>query len=352
MVLYTHMAQMVTVALGAADNVIVDSPVNDYRFRGLELENFNVLDFFWDTYEKSEKQLRNLALEDEAHVDGGEDNGTEPSMNKSQYLPLHPKHGKSVRFIRSPNHNAIPNFTGRFLPRNDDQDIHDLYCASVLALAKPWQELPDLKDEWKSWDEEFEDFLRTCPKRLRDIIGNLQHFYRCGDAASKESHLSSATDIPNEVGADSEELQEASIIQNEANVGSPNPEIDMGEQIHQAIMYQISPAEFLHGALAIDIGRSVGLFDRFHSVWKPTASPVTVEELERLQRWKAKMTKEANNSRVINQPMAEEDDSMEIGDTDVQMASDTVEPSVLVNSNIAEEILSGLDPSNLLRDQR
>ncbi len=34
------------------------------------------------------------------------------------------------------------------------------------------------------------------------------------------------------------------------------------------------------------------------------------------------------------------------------MASDTVEPSVLVNSNIAEEILPGLDPSNLLRDQR
>ncbi len=77
-------------------------------------------------------------------------------------------------------------------------------------------------------------------------------------------------------------------------------------------MYQISPAEFLHGALAIDIGRSVGLFDQFDSVWKPTASPVTVEELERLERWKAKMTKDANNSRVINQPLAEEGDSMEI----------------------------------------
>ncbi len=43
---------------------------------------FSIFSGSRDTYEKSEKQLRNMALEDAVPVDGGEDNGTEPSMNK------------------------------------------------------------------------------------------------------------------------------------------------------------------------------------------------------------------------------------------------------------------------------
>ncbi len=343
---------MVTISISAADNVIVESPVNDYRFRGVELEDFNVLDFFWDTYERSERQSANQGLEDAGpleDVSHTNDTTSEDTRNKSHYLPMHPKYGKSVRVIRSPNHNAIPNFTGRFLPRNDDQDIHDLYCASILTLARPWRELLDLKAGWRSWDEEFEQFIPSCPKRLRDIIGNLQHYYRCGDATIKESRIISSGDVPDEGNEIIEDQEEMPLSQNLPYVDAPNPEIDVGELIRQAHMGRIPAAELLHGSMAIDIGRSVGLFDRFDSVWKPSASRVTVEGLERLHQWKKKMVHDANN---LSANQAEENDSMEIEDADVQRTSDRVEPSVLMNSHIAEDVLPGLDPSYLLKDQR
>ncbi len=71
------------------------------------------------------------------------------------------------------------------------------------------------------------------------------------------------------------------ISQNLPYVNTSDPKI---EQIHQAHLACIRAAEYLHGTIAIDIGCSVGLFNQFDSVWKLSASHVTVEGLERLHR--------------------------------------------------------------------
>ncbi len=125
-----------------------------------------------------------VGFKDISHADN---TAPKDTCNKSDYPPMHPNFGKLVQVIRSPNHNTIPNFTGRFLPQNDNQDIHDLYCTSILTLVRPWHKLAHLKPGRRSQDEEFEQFIPTCPKRLQDIIGNLQHYYRCGNATMKES---------------------------------------------------------------------------------------------------------------------------------------------------------------------
>ncbi|KAG1866095.1 hypothetical protein F4604DRAFT_1585958 [Suillus subluteus] len=69
-----------------------------------------------------------------------------PRNARVQYLSTHPKYGVRQRIICSQGHNTLPNFIGRYFPRQDDPDIYDFYCASMLLLLKPWRDIAtDLK---------------------------------------------------------------------------------------------------------------------------------------------------------------------------------------------------------------
>ncbi|KAI0076308.1 hypothetical protein K474DRAFT_1557027, partial [Panus rudis PR-1116 ss-1] len=71
---------------------------------------------------------------------------------------------------------------GRRLPRSDDNQRRELYCASVLMLLKPWRTFQELRPSNMSWEDSFQAFLRVAPRRTHQIIQNLQHYYRCSDA--------------------------------------------------------------------------------------------------------------------------------------------------------------------------
>ncbi|TFK80707.1 hypothetical protein K466DRAFT_503419, partial [Polyporus arcularius HHB13444] len=73
-----------------------------------------------------------------------------------RYGETHPKYGTKQRIVRTKGHNTLPNFIGRYFPRRDDPDIHSFYCASMLALLKPWRDLAaDLKAPSETWSEAF-----------------------------------------------------------------------------------------------------------------------------------------------------------------------------------------------------
>jgi hypothetical protein len=110
----------------------------DYQLRGDLLEDYNVLDFFMDTYEKETQSRDNKFL-------SGEDNdlprmGRLPST-RSPYRRPHPKAKVCHRVVRNENHNNLPNFMGPWLPRHDEPAIYPLYYASMLMLLKPWRTL-------------------------------------------------------------------------------------------------------------------------------------------------------------------------------------------------------------------
>jgi hypothetical protein len=64
----------------------------------------------------------------------------------------------------------MPMFVGEWFPRNDVKEKHKCYCASMLALLKPWDTMGDLKTLEQTFQDAFSKFIATVDKRVKDII--------------------------------------------------------------------------------------------------------------------------------------------------------------------------------------
>ncbi|KAF8809982.1 hypothetical protein BYT27DRAFT_7209905 [Phlegmacium glaucopus] len=64
-------------------------------------------------------------------------------------------------------------------------DKRDIYCAIMLVLLKPWNDLADLKIGGKSFEESFQLLVNGATKKTLDIIENIQYYYECYDGAKK-----------------------------------------------------------------------------------------------------------------------------------------------------------------------
>ena len=61
------MEERTTLALDCKGVLYPQSQTEDYRLRGVELENYNVLDFFVDTYEEATRTRNNKPGRDAEH---------------------------------------------------------------------------------------------------------------------------------------------------------------------------------------------------------------------------------------------------------------------------------------------
>ena len=150
--------------MGGNGRLSFDSAVNDYMFRGEELECYNVYDFVKNTYEQAPRL----------------------SGRGIKYLDSHPQSKSMVRYIRAIGHNCIAEFRGRYPPRSDIPDQRDMYCASMLTLLKPWRRWEDLKRETETWEDAFQRFKDTASERILRIIANIQYKYHCEDVGTAD----------------------------------------------------------------------------------------------------------------------------------------------------------------------
>ncbi|KAG1830512.1 hypothetical protein EV424DRAFT_1273811, partial [Suillus variegatus] len=73
----------------------------------------------------------------------------------------------------------LPNFIGRYFPRQDDPEIYPFYCASMLLLLKPWRNVAtDLKSPEQTWQSAFEKFHLTASQSIQHIVSGIQYFYQ------------------------------------------------------------------------------------------------------------------------------------------------------------------------------
>ena len=140
--------------------VFAKSQVTDYRARGPQLEEYNVIQFFSDTYELRILQNDKLLTNEDAdhHDDVRILRRGRRRNDRVYYLPSHPKAKSMYRVIRTIGHNNLPNVIGRRLPSREDPDTYDFYCASILMLLKPWRQLCDLKGSSESWSDAYSRF--------------------------------------------------------------------------------------------------------------------------------------------------------------------------------------------------
>ena len=128
----------------------------DYQCCGSELQAYNLVDFFMGTYETEITRADHeaeLVGKDTHHGPGC------PCNTHVRYLSTHPKEGSFHQIIHSSGHRNLPNFLGKWFPRNNDPETYNFYCACMLVLLKPWQNLKDdLKSDMETWASSFEAF--------------------------------------------------------------------------------------------------------------------------------------------------------------------------------------------------
>lgn len=92
----------------------------------------------------------------------------------------------------------MPNFIGDWFPRNDIEELRDLYCMSILALFCPWTDIRDLVGEGQTISEAFAVFVRHADDRLLDIMDNIQYQYErcdCSERKKRDAERAMQNDI-------------------------------------------------------------------------------------------------------------------------------------------------------------
>jgi hypothetical protein len=149
--------------------------VTDYCCRNDGLSGYNLLQFFVDTYE-TDIEMRDCKEDEDDDIDSDTHQGPGcPRNDRIYYLDEHPKAKRQCRVLRSQGHRNLPNLIGRYFPRRDDPKIYPFYCACILTLLKPWQDLKtDLKSPLQTWPDAFREFTSTAPLHIHFILSGIQ----------------------------------------------------------------------------------------------------------------------------------------------------------------------------------
>ncbi|KAG9092535.1 hypothetical protein FRC06_011888, partial [Ceratobasidium sp. 370] len=320
--------------------LVFRSQLTDYKYHGHEFAHMSFVSFVADTWE------------DDYHPSGDVCNGTSSSTTRgaprharSQYLDGHPKSASRQRVLHAAGHNVLPNVVGPYLPQNDDPDTYPFYCASMLALLKPWRNIRELLPPGGSWANAFSTFLSSATKRERDFISGVQYYYQCKDAVTANV----STDLFD--GSVDERLGNG----NEVGLTLLEP-TEAEKQAY--IESKQNPRELLHAAEAIAIARGTGLF-RSHlehswSFASPCAQVATREDLRKISAWREAMAHDAVSRKTRR---------LEV-EVSLSQSEDTVMPapvsplSVLPQSQgsvvaepIVEEFIQPFETQHLKPDQ-
>ena len=112
-------------------------------------------------------------------VDGGEGQGQTKGLQYYYFLDNHPQRESHYVTSNTKHLIKVPNFLGGSLPRCDRGD-REYYCATMLAMFKPWRKKEDLKEDDYSWDETFTNHKFTAEQQQLMKYFNIR--YECNDA--------------------------------------------------------------------------------------------------------------------------------------------------------------------------
>ena len=329
--------------------MVIKSQVVDYQHRGVELEGYSVLDFFVDTYETD---ITKADREAELFNEDAHRGPSRPRNARVRYLTGHPKSGSVHRVIRSQGHRNLPNFLGRWFPRNDDEEIYDFYCACMLTLLKPWRNLAtDLKASTESWATAFETFSHSAAPRARRALSGIQYFHECESAAQKDTTSPPPYPVPN----DAQTLDEESGTDH-----IPRQQEFSEEGLALLKAENVSLREELHGQMAIELARHLGIFANERHDWAidqhSLPSNATEDDLARISMWhnllQSAVDQGAKASTTVL-PGSENGSTPTIERSNLpgDLPLDNPATILLQSASASEQALPAVDPDHLKPDQ-
>ncbi len=188
----------VTLEVSSNGTIYAKSQVTDYVLRNNAFSDLSLFDFTRHTYEKQLKGADTVELEDDELRDDRPRRGRKRNM-RGRYHDEHPCAKTKIRVRRSAGHRNLVSIVGRWLPRSDDADVRELYCASVLMLLVPWRNVRrDLKAPSETWDEAFQRFEAQCSNAQKYVISGLQYFHECAVSAAEKKDDAETTEMCSE----------------------------------------------------------------------------------------------------------------------------------------------------------
>jgi hypothetical protein len=330
--------------------LVFRSQLTDYKFRGQEFAHMSFVSFIVDTWECAYSPTDDARKETASGAIRGRG---APRHPRSRYLDGHPKSTTHQRILRITGHNVLPNVVGPYLPRNDDPDTYQFYCASILALLKPWRNIQELLVPGQTWANAFNTFLSSASASDRDFISGAQYYYQCKDAAANESK-----DKPSATANVSSERFEGDVNEDfgdENEVGvlcAPLTEDD----IRDCMALKQNPAEMLHGAEAVSIARGTSLFqNNVQQSWTVSGACAKVanhSDIQNITRWRESMANDAASCKagtaegITPGPTSEGSVTLALTTSMPGRSQGNVEPEPVV-----QEVIPAVEPGYLKPDQ-
>ncbi|KAG1779790.1 hypothetical protein EV702DRAFT_1043675 [Suillus placidus] len=195
-------------------------------------------------------------------------------------------------FLNTPNHETMPYFPGPWLPRHNTEHTYPLYCASMLALLKPWRTLLDLKLPLQTFSDAFDAFVAKASPNISKVLDNIQYFYDCSDKA-RENQINSAfgTAWNTASGSHDEEIDADEDSEEQGPVSDVTEENSQQavteEDIENAMQDCYLTCKLLYADVAINIAEDFAIFDDVPLQTVPChPSRVTSEEeVQRYTEW-------------------------------------------------------------------
>jgi hypothetical protein len=272
----SHIITMVSGVMTMKDQL------HEYMFRGESLDEMNLLAFVLDTYD--------------AKADGDEGPGPQSETTnmhtrcsgrlRNHRVPYRQGFNRvgRCRVFRTAGHESLPHLVGRWLPRNDRPNERELYCASILALLKPWTDLSDLKTDVETFEQAFQRFLINSDKTNKDIIENIQYYYECYDGAvihQEGENDGAERTVDYELDACPEDLTCDTLIY------QPETADITEDDIESAYECRVAMRERLYAEVAMNTATDNGIFSdvKVPTAYLPTAEKADTEQLTIFQAW-------------------------------------------------------------------
>lgn len=279
----THIITMVSGVMTLKDQL------HEYMFRGEEMLEMNLLTFLLDTYDtKSDQHDENMEARAELGGVGPRSCGR-PRNRRVSYRPGFKKNGR-CRVYRTDGHETLPHLVGRWFPRNDRPRERELYCASILTLLKPWEDLSELKTDVETFDEVFDRFVNNSNKQIRDVIENIQYYYECYDGAKRRQETQNEggeRTIDHEVDACPQDLTTDSLVYAPENIDITEEDIELAYELRGAMR------ERWYAQVAMNTAYEQGVFseEKAHTVFLPLADKADPDQLVTIEHWAEELRK-------------------------------------------------------------
>jgi hypothetical protein len=74
---------------------------------------------------------------------------------------------------------AVPYFTGNWIPLADDMSKQPIYCASILMLLCPWGMINDIMEGFLEFEDTLDDGISGASPHIIATKDGIDSYHRC-----------------------------------------------------------------------------------------------------------------------------------------------------------------------------